>query len=722
MVQPRAKPQLVAVKKFFRTFTKYFGREQENMGRIAKSTEHDHILKAIGAFESGSECHIIFPWADGGNLNEFWRKTNAVPQDAKASRPLVLWCLEQIWGIADALSFLHTQGYRHGDLKPENLLHITDGKGLGRLVVADFGLAKLHLINTMKREDPSTSWHATFKYEPPDVLKQRDSPRSRQFDMWSAGCCFLEFATWLGGGWSRLQHFRNSETFDKFWQREEGQEPLIHRRVLEEISLIRKYAGKSAIKDIVELVQNRLLKVKLSRAERLEDEPKDMDKRANSIEAKCHLETVLETARKDSSYCIGQRLPPRPGEESNQVTQPLTQQETYRVEQMADLVDSWNTLPDNDFASALFRRPDWVPTAPPTTVMATRCDKCSAIDFLSPHSDIPFDQAQLQQESDNCGICAVIQDALSNLGWTKQSGIIVRVGSEFKVSSRRGRDFSALSMYADPGTPTEKIEGIAQLGYPDLPRIGSPQDYVIIRAWLETCNTDRKCYLWKTADDLPPMPTRVIYVGSKAKPDLRLVETAGKQLKAKYVALSYCWGQLADKDKFCTTNGTRKHNIKSIPFRRLPKSFRDAVTVTREIEVQYLWIDSICIIQGDDGDWATESQKMGDVFGSAYCNLAASSAKSSIEGFLGPEGSNEPRVPRVSRKTAAVTTPDGTNLYLCRSIDNFRDDVEGSVLASRGWVFQERALSRRTIHFTSTQLYWECGHGVRCETLTSLEK
>lgn len=61
-------------------------------------------------------------------------------------------------------------------------------------------------------------------------------------------------------------------------------------------------------------------------------------------------------------------------------------------------------------------------------------------------------------------------------------------------------------------------------------------------------------------------------------------------------------------------------------------------------------------------------------------------------------------------------------MYLCRNLDNFRDDVEGSVFASRGWVFQERALSRRTIHFTSTQLYWECGKGVHCETLGKLHK
>jgi hypothetical protein len=48
--------------------------------------------------------------------------------------------------------------------------------------------------------------------------------------------------------------------------------------------------------------------------------------------------------------------------------------------------------------------------------------------------------------------------------------------------------------------------------------------------------------------------------------------------------------------------------------------------------------------------------------------------------------------------------------------------VELGDLNKRGWVFQERALSRRTMYFTKTQVYWECGKGVQCETLTKMSK
>jgi hypothetical protein len=56
----------------------------------------------------------------------------------------------------------------------------------------------------------------------------------------------------------------------------------------------------------------------------------------------------------------------------------------------------------------------------------------------------------------------------------------------------------------------------------------------------------------------------------------------------------------------------------SIPWDRLSKTFRDAILVTRELGLQYLWIDSLCIIQDDANDWAIESAKMANVYGDAH--------------------------------------------------------------------------------------------------------
>jgi len=106
---------------------------------------------------------------------------------------------------------------------------------------------------------------------------------------------------------------------------------------------------------------------------------------------------------------------------------------------------------------------------------------------------------------------------------------------------------------------------------------------------------------------------------------------------------------------------------------------------------------------------------MEDVFSSAYCVIAASSARGQREGFL------------KGRKERQYLQLDGGDakkggLYVCRFIDNFDEHVLNSPLSKRGWVLQERALARRTIYFTDWQAYWECGNGVRCETMTKIHK
>lgn len=207
------------------------------------------------------------------------------------------------------------------------------------------------------------------------------------------------------------------------------------------------------------------------------------------------------------------------------------------------------------------------------------------------------------------------------------------------------------------------------------------------------------------------LPSRLIDVGTNGKGPIRLIQTEQK-VQDWYIALSHCWGQISDNQRFCTYKSNLNQLMADIPYDQLPATFRDAISVTRALGVRYLWIDSLCIIQKNDEDWANESGRMEDVFSNAYCTIAASSASSSLVGFLGP---------RKPRDTICITTSSGP-VYLAEPMDDFATDVENSILSSRGWVFQERALSRRTVYFTSKQIYWECGNGVICETLAQMRK
>jgi hypothetical protein len=253
-----------------------------------------------------------------------------------------------------------------------------------------------------------------------------------------------------------------------------------------------------------------------------------------------------------------------------------------------------------------------------------------------------------------------------------------------------------------------------QIGFPQLFGARSDSHFKILRQWLKNCDDSHqklKCQPSK----IDFVPTRLIDVGQKDSETIRLYVTRPTD-SLKYLALSHPWG---NKPPFFQTFRKDVVSFKAgIKIANLTATLRDAVKVTRELGLQYIWIDSICIIQRDEtdnGDFEQESKHMEKVFGSAYCVLAASSAHGQSDGFLNErEGSR--------REFVTFQRDDQPPLFVCQHLDDFNQHVLEGPLNKRGWVMQERVLSRRTIYFTDKQTYWECGEGVRCETLTKMEK
>jgi hypothetical protein len=272
-----------------------------------------------------------------------------------------------------------------------------------------------------------------------------------------------------------------------------------------------------------------------------------------------------------------------------------------------------------------------------------------------------------------------------------------------------------LTQLSDPLSVVTDI----QIGFRRLPDPGTAPHLGVLRRWLHCCDNehwkDPKCkpsrFKESAVGTITKVPTRLLAVVTDSPTTVRLQEMKGLD-RSEWVALSYRWGP---PPHFSTTRRNLEKMYQGISVDELPRTFQDAVTITRELGQAYLWIDSLCIIQGEDGDFETESKTMEDVYNGAYCVLAASSAVDQRSGFLSP------RAPR--RQVTLDPQHDNHGLILvCEMIDNFQDHVLKGNLARRGWVLQEHALARRTIFFTEHQTYWECGHGVRCETMSTLTK
>jgi hypothetical protein len=101
------------------------------------------------------------------------------------------------------------------------------------------------------------------------------------------------------------------------------------------------------------------------------------------------------------------------------------------------------------------------------------------------------------------------------------------------------------------------------------------------------------------------LPTRLLDVGTNGH-ELHLCLSKDLPEDTKYLTLSHCWGS----KRFLTlTRNNLESFFERIPFEILSKTCRDAITSTRRLDFRYLWVDSLCIFQGDHKDWSMKQQR-----------------------------------------------------------------------------------------------------------------
>jgi hypothetical protein len=242
------------------------------------------------------------------------------------------------------------------------------------------------------------------------------------------------------------------------------------------------------------------------------------------------------------------------------------------------------------------------------------------------------------------------------------------------------------------------------------PRTDSDAALVLAKGWLEAClGTSHELCI---SPDEAELPTRVVDTGL-GDGVIRLIEPHGQV--GSYVCLSHCWGQV---QVITTTKSTLQDRRAGIPAQELSNTFRDAIMLTRRLGIQYIWIDSLCIIQDDHRDWEIESVKMNDIYSNSYLTIAATHSHNGRGGLF----SDTPDV------EISGVTPSGEDfcLFFRERIDHHLEDIkaagdighptiENYPLLTRAWVYQERMLSTRVLHFGRYELFFECRSDVKCE-------
>ncbi|ERF76247.1 hypothetical protein EPUS_04324 [Endocarpon pusillum Z07020] len=231
--------------------------------------------------------------------------------------------------------------------------------------------------------------------------------------------------------------------------------------------------------------------------------------------------------------------------------------------------------------------------------------------------------------------------------------------------------------------------------------------------WITECwDRHQLCHsqLPKAKRQTTRLPTRLIDVGTVSRPYARLVHSSNLSSETQYMTLSHCWGQTSSlvlrKDNF------RKFiaDISS----ELPIMYADAIQVTRELGIQYIWVDSLCIIQDSEEDWRHESAQMDKVYSNSRCTIAGAMSKNSDEGLFFDRA-----VPAATPcKISCTWNPNHPETFLCYD-DSPWIDLEFGPLYSRAWVVQERLLSPCMLLFADDQVYWECSELIASDSCPS---
>ena len=169
---------------------------------------------------------------------------------------------------------------------------------------------------------------------------------------------------------------------------------------------------------------------------------------------------------------------------------------------------------------------------------------------------------------------------------------------------------------------------------------------------------------------------------------------------------------------------------REVPWSKLPRLFQDAITLTREIGLQFIWIDCLCIVQDDRSEWETEAPKMSLYYSESYLTIAATRCKNPSEGLLCDRpitnGRDSLEATMFTSEPMEIQVTLGEKrrtLYMRPKFHDARMDltsfgyvgVHSLPLMERAWVFQERVLARRTIHFHPREMVFECQELLTCE-------
>lgn len=233
------------------------------------------------------------------------------------------------------------------------------------------------------------------------------------------------------------------------------------------------------------------------------------------------------------------------------------------------------------------------------------------------------------------------------------------------------------------------------IGRLPLARVGEKSTTDQAKSWIEEClNSHKDC----PSLERHLLPTRVIDVKADSVQGGARLHISTENETADYATLSYCWGEATGS--VILTTATLEAWKERLPVENLPRSLQDAVKITRDLGIRYLWVDALCIVQEDIGEKKKEIERMGKIYKNSLVTIAAANSRSASDGFL-----SDRDLPGVT--TLPFPCPNGTTgkISLAKFVSTYHPEQP---LDRRAWALQEYLLSPRLLMYGASELTWHC--------------
>jgi serine/threonine protein kinase len=157
-------------------------RRFQNEIALQRELLHPNLVRFLAAGEDGNVSYMVHEFVDGGDLRQLMKQEIPLPVDVVC--PVVAQ-------TARALTYLHSNGIVHRDIKPGNILL----SSTGAVKVIDLGLALRSSLKEAGQENSSSSRVAgTVDYMAPEQLRNPNEPLP-SWDIYSLGITMYQMLT-----------------------------------------------------------------------------------------------------------------------------------------------------------------------------------------------------------------------------------------------------------------------------------------------------------------------------------------------------------------------------------------------------------------------------------------------------------------------------------------------------------------------------------------------